>query len=120
MEKNKNLTESLSTLIQRAKEQSEKYMVIDKDGNQLECKYAIHPGSYIKDEVEHRKITMQQAAQSLGLTIKDYNKLLKGQINVNENIANKLEEFLDIPKAYWIRVQESYDIKILTYPKMNI
>lgn len=71
-----------------------------------------HPGFRLKMELRSRKITQKNFAASMGIQPSHLSELIKGKRNVTEQIAQKLEELLNIPSAEWLRMQASYDYQL--------
>ena len=69
---------------------------------------AVHPAEIIKDEIKARSMTQKELAERMGMQAPNVSRLLKGE-NITTSIAQKLEEALDIPADFWMRLQTQYD-----------
>ena len=69
---------------------------------------AVHPAEIIKDEFKARGMTQKELAKRMGMQPSNLSRLLKGE-NITASIAQKLEEALEIPADFWMRLQTQYD-----------
>ena len=69
---------------------------------------AVHPTEIIKDEIKARSMSQKELAERMGMQAPNVTRLLKGE-NITTSIAQKLEEALDIPADFWMRMQTQYD-----------
>ncbi|GAQ01576.1 HigA family addiction module antidote protein [Companilactobacillus farciminis] len=74
---------------------------------------AFHPGSYVEDIVEELNITQAEFADRLGTSSKTVSKIINGEDNISNDIANKLSKVTGISVKTWMNLQEKYDLKIL-------
>lgn len=73
---------------------------------------AIPPGETIKEEIEFTGLSIKNLAKELDISIIDANKLLDGEIELTENLAEKLENVLGISKQFWINLEANYRVKL--------
>ena len=69
---------------------------------------AVHPAEIIKDEFKARGMPQKELAERMGMQPSNLSRLLKGE-NITASIAQKLEEALEIPADFWMRLQTQYD-----------
>lgn len=69
---------------------------------------AVHPAEIIKDEFKARGMTQKELAERMGMQASNLSRLLKGE-NITASIAQKLEDALEIPADFWMRLQTQYD-----------
>lgn len=74
---------------------------------------AFHPGSYVEEIVEDLNITQNEFAERLGTTSKTVSKLINGEENISNDIANKLAKLTGISLKTWMNLQNAYDIKVI-------
>lgn len=76
---------------------------------------AIHPGEILKEELKERGIKQKDFAVAVGMQPTHLSEILKGKRNLNEDLAKKLEEQLQIPFSVWMNLHNSYiyDCKIM-------
>ncbi len=86
------------------------YKVVDKSGTEIISDIVLHPGEILEDELNARGIKKQLFAQELGLSPSHLSDLLHEKRHINALLAIKLEQLLDIPAEYWMRVQAYYDL----------
>lgn len=84
--------------------------VFDKQGNELKTLTAFHPGEFLLEEVEERKLKKSELAKQLGLLPGHLSELFKGKRNINARLAVRLEKVLDVSAEYWLGLQSAYDL----------
>lgn len=70
-----------------------------------------HPGEFIKDELECRKLTQARLAESIGVKPSIINEIIKGKRGINVEIALLLEAALDIPANFLLNLQTLYNMQ---------
>jgi len=86
------------------------YRVINSRGKEIQTDVVLHPGEVLADELDARSITKTAFADRLGMKLSHFSELLHGKRHVSAGMAIKLEELLDIPAEYWMRVQVYHDL----------
>ena len=86
--------------------------VFDKEGNELRTPVAFHPGEFLLEEVEERKLKKTELAKTLGLLPGNLSELFKGKRHINARLAVRLEAALGISAEYWLGLQSAYDLTI--------
>jgi len=74
---------------------------------------AFHPGSYVEDIVNELNITQAEFAERLGTSSKTISKIINGEDNISNDIANRLAKLTGISVKTWINLQTNYDLKVL-------
>ena len=69
----------------------------------------VSPGSVLKTELKARGMKQKELAEIIGIQTSHLSELIKGERAINDSIAGKLEEALQIPAIHWIRLQCNYD-----------
>lgn len=69
---------------------------------------ATHPGSILEKELEARGIRQNDLAEAIGMPSHELSELIKGERNITEAIAIKLEQALHIPRQSWMNLQNRY------------
>ena len=72
---------------------------------------AFHPGEFLLEEVEHRKLVKKDFAKQLGILPHHLSELFAGKRHISAPLAVKLEKVLGISAEYWLRLQTSYDLQ---------
>lgn len=67
-----------------------------------------HPGSILKKELKARGIRQNDLAEAIGMPSHELSELIKGERNITEAIAMKLEQALHIPRQSWMNLQNRY------------
>ena len=68
-----------------------------------------HPGEVLKDEILFRGISKKDFAKRIGMQQSNLSRLLRGDTSITLPLAAKLEEALDIPASFWLRMQSTYN-----------
>lgn len=71
--------------------------------------YIIHPGVFLKEEMQAIKITQKELSQRTGISKTVINEIIKGKRNINADIAVKLEKVMYSGASYWLNLQALYD-----------
>jgi len=71
---------------------------------------AIHPGTFILDELEARDISQNEFASQIGMQRSQLNEIIKGKRNIDVELALILEKSLGIDHQFWLNAQQNYDI----------
>lgn len=81
--------------------------------NKLEYKEiaAFHPGYYIADIIDDMGISQDEFATRMGTTGKTVSKLVNGQCNLSDDLAQKLSTMLGTSIDVWLNLQSAYDQK---------
>ena len=78
----------------------------------------VHPCEIIKGEIKARSMSQKELAHRMGMQTSNLSRLLKGE-NLTIATAQKLEEALDIPADFWMRLQAQYDKDLKTVAARN-
>lgn len=70
---------------------------------------AVHPSEIIKDELDARSMSKKEFADRIGMKPSNLSRLLRGDTDITIALAEKLEEVLDIPASFWLRMQSTYN-----------
>jgi len=84
--------------------------VFDNNGNELKTHMAFHPGEFLLEEVEERKLKKAEFAESIGILPGHLSELFKGKRNINARMAVRLEKVLKVSAEYWLSLQSAYDL----------
>src|ERR1700749_3958622 len=72
-----------------------------------------HPGEFVKDEMEARKMTQQELAVKMQISKSEMSLLLNGYRNITPVIAIKLEKIWGVDAEFWMNLQVKFDIDTL-------
>jgi HTH-type transcriptional regulator/antitoxin HigA len=81
-----------------------------RNQNEIVPFIASHPGSLILDEIQFRKISQTDLAARMGVQKSLLNELIKGKRAVSADVALLLEQILEIPAEYWMKLQSQYEL----------
>lgn len=74
---------------------------------------AFHPGSYVEDIIDELNITQAEFAERLGISAKTISKIVNGEEGISTETANKLAKLTGVSVITWLKLQVSYDAKVL-------
>lgn len=80
---------------------------------------AFHPGEFIKDELEARKMKQQALADSMGISKSIVSQIISGKRNITPFLALKIEKTLDIDAQLWMRLQARYELDMIRLKQRN-
>ncbi len=68
----------------------------------------IPPGETIKEQLDYQHISLEEAAKRMKMSEEEFNKLLKGEIDLTEKDAVELERIFGIPVSFWTNLEKMY------------
>lgn len=71
--------------------------------------YAIHPGVFLKEEMEMIGVTQKRLAETAQVSKTIINEVINGKRKISAELAVKLEKALYSPAKYWLNLQAIYD-----------
>lgn len=74
---------------------------------------AFHPGYYVADIIEDMGISQDEFAIRMGTTGKTLSKLINGQCNISNDLAEKLATMLGTSVEVWLNLQSTYNKKLI-------
>ena len=74
---------------------------------------AFHPGYYVAEIVEDMGVTQAEFAIRMGTTSKTLSQLVNGQINISNDLAQKLSTMLGTSIEFWLNLQTVFDEKTI-------
>lgn len=73
---------------------------------------AIPPGETIKEQLLDRGVSQKAFAAQMELSEKQIDRLLSGEVQLTQEIADQLETVLGVPARFWCRLEEIYREKL--------
>ena len=73
-------------------------------------KNRIHPGEFLREELEARGITQSQLAHHIGVAPGVINLICNGHRGLSPEMAKKLAAALGTTPILWMNLQSSYDL----------
>ena len=70
--------------------------------------HPVHPFEILKEELEARDISQKEFAESIGMKVSNFNRMLKAKGELSSEMALKLEDSLGIPYSHWMGFQEKF------------
>ncbi len=77
--------------------------------------WIMHPGAYIKEEMEERGWSQRDLAFILGCSEQAINPILNGKRGISPEMAKALGEAFDVPAEFFANLQQAYDLQ-MTFP----
>ena len=96
------------------------YKVLSSNNQETTTDEMLHPGDVLEMELAARGIKKNFAAQRLGVSPSHLSDLLKQKRHVSAVLAIKLEQFLGIDAAFWMRVQAGYELAVARQQLMKL
>lgn len=73
---------------------------------------AIHPGEFLREILEDRKISQAQFSRAVGLAPMRISHVVKGARPVTAELALLFGRALSQSPQYWLNLQAAYDLKV--------
>ncbi len=80
---------------------------------------ATPPGVTIEEQLEDHGITLAELSDKMALPEKTVVRLLRGDIRLTQDIANKLESVFDITAQFWLNLEKLYREKLFLVEAEN-
>ena len=72
---------------------------------------AIHPGEYLGEEIEARKISQKELARQMGRPVNTINEIINGKKTITAETALQLEVVMpEIPARFWLNLETDYQL----------
>lgn len=78
---------------------------------------ATPPGATIKEQLEDRNMNQKEFAARMDMSEKHISNLIKGNVQLTPDVANRLEMVLGLPAKFWNNLESIYRDKLI---KVNI
>ncbi len=82
--------------------------------------YALHPGVFIRDELEAREWTQIDLAYILGCSVQTVNKIISGKSGISAEKAKDLGEAFGTSATLFANLQKSWDLAQAKEPDPEI
>lgn len=76
--------------------------------------HAIHPGEYIREELEARGWTQETFAQILGRTVTTVNMIINGRRSITAETAHALAAAFDTSAELWMNLDAKYQLAMVS------
>ena len=70
------------------------------------------PGAVVMKQMKLKKMTETELASQMGVSKNHVQKLISGDIRLTDAAAVKLEKALDLPKEFWMNLEEEYRARL--------
>lgn len=70
--------------------------------------YAIPPSETLIEVLANKKITLSRLSKMTGLGYETLIGVMESEVLIDELIADKLEEALEIPATFWLNLEVNY------------
>jgi addiction module HigA family antidote len=75
------------------------------------------PGDTIQETIDGIGMSQRELAERLGYSPSKLNMLVKGEMSLTRDMAAKLENVLNIPSAFWLKLEQQYQEQKLKQEK---
>lgn len=69
-----------------------------------------HPGELVKNCIDELLLTVEEAAEKIGIAHEELANIVNGISSINIETAKKLGEFFDVTAPSWLYQQLSYSL----------
>jgi len=76
----------------------------------MPMKHPPHPGAGIRDDIEVLGLSIDEAAQGMGVAGEHLEALMNAEISSTPEMAVRLEKAIGSTADSWLRMQTSYDL----------
>ena len=73
---------------------------------------AIPPSATILEQLKDRNMTQKQLGSFLELSDEKMSLLMKGELELTQDVADQLEDALGIPSSFWLNLEGVYRDKL--------
>ena len=80
---------------------------------------AIPPSATILEQLKDRNMTQKQLGGFLELSDEKMSLLMKGKLELTQDIADQLEDALGIPSLFWLNLEGMYRNKLKKISKAS-
>jgi HTH-type transcriptional regulator/antitoxin HigA len=80
----------------------------------------MHPGAYIKEEMEEREWSQRDLAFILGCSEQAINPILNGKRGISPDMAKAFGEAFDVPAEFFANLQQAYDLAQARTPDASV
>ena len=71
---------------------------------------APHPGEYIREHIDHSRLTITEAAEALGIVRPGLSDLLNGKRGISAEMAVRLSKVFGDSEESWLARQARYEL----------
>ena len=82
--------------------------------------WVMHPGIYIKEEMDAREWLQRDLAFILGIPEQAVNVILSGKRGISPDMARALGDAFDVPAEFFANLQKAYDLSRATAPNPSV
>ena len=86
----------------------------------MNANWIMHPGFYLKEEMEARGWLQRDLAFILGCSEQALNRILSGKQGISPDMANALGEAFDVPAEFFANLQQAYDLSQAQKPEPGV
>lgn len=84
--------------------------VFNSKGAEIEIE-AFHPGEFLLEEIEARKILKKDFAKALEILPNNLSQIFVGKRNISAQLAIKIGKILETSAEYWYGMQTAFDLQ---------
>lgn len=83
----------------------------------LNVPYAVHPGEYLKMELEARGLKQKDFAEILNISKEEVSFIVNGKRNITPRLAARIGQAFETGAEIWINAQIAYDLWLVRQNK---
>lgn len=83
-------------------------LAFDAEGREILSDTPIPPGEHLEEGIEYIGMTERELADKMGMSEQAVSELIRGEIAVTQDIADKLELVLGVPSHIWVNLEARY------------
>ena len=83
-------------------------LIFDSEGNEILSDTPIPPGEHLEEGIEYIGMTEGELADKMGMSEQEVGELIRGEIAVTQDIADRLELVLGVPSHMWVNLEARY------------
>src|SRR6267154_3798805 len=82
--------------------------------------WIVHPGVFVKEEMEARGWSQRDLAFILGCSEQAINPILNGKRGISPEMAKALAEGFEVPAEFFANLQQAYDLAQARMPDASV
>lgn len=72
-------------------------------------KVIFHPGYYVEELLSESGVSLAEFSRELDIPLGDLSRILRGKLDLTEDIARSLAKVSGTSVEYWLNLQKGYD-----------
>lgn len=81
-----------------------------KTGKNVKPAVYFHPGVFLEEKLQEMNISVAEFAKTSSIDESKVKRIVEGKSDIDVSTAEILEKYTEVPKYFWMKVQEKYNI----------